>query len=84
MSGNILAKSIEIRIVYSPIGSYYFYNRIENGVDVVTCRSITPDRAKEIYEANKDAAYQKPEGKPEFERGPQPWAWSAWVIEEVE
>lgn len=80
MAKNILAKRIEIRIVHR--AGWYFYNRIENGIEVVECQSISRERAQQIYEANQSER-QIVEGQPFGEDG-QPWAWSAWpTIEEA-
>jgi len=69
---------VEIHLVFR--FPFYFYSRLEDNVEVVPCLSITPARAREIYEANQGGK-QIAEGQPFNDQG-QAWAWSAWVTVE--
>jgi hypothetical protein len=75
MANTTIPKTVEIRLVHR--GGYYFYNRLENDLEVIACRSIGADRAREIYD-NAEPGRSIVEGEP-FSTDGRPWAWSAWV-----
>lgn len=67
----ILSK-IQIQIVRD--GSFYFYNRTEDGRIAVIGQRITADRAKDIYQANETAIAS---GAVTFEPGAYSWSWTS-------
>jgi hypothetical protein len=66
---------VEIHVVFN--FPFHFYSRYENGIQVIESRSITPERARQIYDENQ-GGQSMTEGKPFNDQG-QAWAWSAWV-----
>jgi len=68
------ATAVEIDIVRHE--HFYFYNRRENGRGVVNAQRIAPQRALDIYDANRDAD-QYTTGRVDFGPAPCEWTWTA-------
>lgn len=71
-------KTVEVDIVRHE--HFYFYNRRENGHSVVTAERIPPQRAREIYEANRSNDEQRTIGRVDFDRPPCEWSWTTRFV----